>query len=83
MKIVVYPAVDAERFTSLQAAAPGAQWVNAATAALAEAAMPGADAFVGKITPAMLAWAAVSAFTHCAPGAAAWSEVNRSASTAG
>jgi phosphoglycerate dehydrogenase-like enzyme len=55
MKIVVYPAVDAERLTSLQAAAPGAQWVNAATAALAEAAMPGADAFVGKITPAMLA----------------------------
>jgi phosphoglycerate dehydrogenase-like enzyme len=55
MKIVVYPAVDAERLESFQAAAPAAEWVNAATAGLAEAAMLGADAFVGKITPAMLA----------------------------
>ena len=55
MKIVIYPAVEPDRLTALQAAAPGADWVNAATAAEAEAAMPGADAFLGKITPAMLA----------------------------
>src|SRR5271169_1807048 len=55
MKIVIFPAVEPVRFRSLVAAAPAAEWVNAATAGLAEAAMPGADAFVGKITPAMLA----------------------------
>ena len=33
MKLVIYPAVDAERLTALQAAAPEAEWVNAATAA--------------------------------------------------
>jgi phosphoglycerate dehydrogenase-like enzyme len=55
MKIVVSPAVDAERYSALQAAAPAAEWVNAASTAEAEAAMPGADALVGKITPAMLA----------------------------
>jgi phosphoglycerate dehydrogenase-like enzyme len=54
MKIVMYPAVESDRFEALQAAAPKAQWVNAATAAEAEAAMPGADALLGKITPAML-----------------------------
>jgi phosphoglycerate dehydrogenase-like enzyme len=54
MKIVIYPAVDAERLGSLKAAAPQAEWVNAATVQDAETAMPGAPAFVGKITPAML-----------------------------
>ena len=55
MKLVIYPAVEPDRLQALLAAAPGAEIVNAATAAQAEAAMPGADAFVGKITPAMLA----------------------------
>ena len=55
MKLVIHPAVDPDRFRALQAAAPGAEWVNAADAAEAEAAMPGADALMGKITPAMLA----------------------------
>jgi phosphoglycerate dehydrogenase-like enzyme len=55
MKIVIYPAVEPDRFQTLKAAAPQAEWVNAAGAAEAAAAMPGADALVGKITPAMLA----------------------------
>jgi phosphoglycerate dehydrogenase-like enzyme len=55
MKLVIYPAVEPERLRALQSKAPGAEWVNAAAAADAEAAMPGADAVVGKITPAMLA----------------------------
>jgi len=55
MKFVIHPAVDAARLLALQSAAPGAEWVNAATAGDAESAMPGADAFVGKITRALLA----------------------------
>src|SRR5947209_1844794 len=55
MKIVIHPAVEPERLDALLAAAPGAELVNASTAARALAAMPGADAFLGKITPTMLA----------------------------
>jgi phosphoglycerate dehydrogenase-like enzyme len=55
MKLVIYPAIEPERLEALRAAAPAAEWVNAREAAEAEAAMPGADAVVGKITPAMLA----------------------------
>jgi phosphoglycerate dehydrogenase-like enzyme len=55
MKLVIYPAVEPDRLQALMAAAPGARWVNAREAAEAEAAMPGADALVGKITSAMLA----------------------------
>jgi phosphoglycerate dehydrogenase-like enzyme len=55
MKLVVYPAVELDRVELLQAAAPGADWVVAAMATEAEAAMPGTDGFLGKITPAMLA----------------------------
>jgi phosphoglycerate dehydrogenase-like enzyme len=55
MKIVIYPAVEPDRFAALQAAAPRAEWVNASQVHAAEEAMPGTDAFVGKITPAMLA----------------------------
>ncbi|HEX8202963.1 MAG TPA: D-2-hydroxyacid dehydrogenase [Isosphaeraceae bacterium] len=40
---------------ALQAEAPDAEWVNAADPAEALAAMPGADAFLGKITPELLA----------------------------
>jgi phosphoglycerate dehydrogenase-like enzyme len=54
MKIVIHPAVDEERWEALQKVVPGAEWVNAATAAEAEAEVPGADALLGKITPAML-----------------------------
>lgn len=55
MKIVIYPAVETDRFEALQAAAPQAEWVNASDAAEARAAMLGADALLGKITPEMLA----------------------------
>ncbi len=55
MKLVIYPAVEADRLHSLRSAAPSAEWVNAATESEAIAAMPGADALLGKITPAMLA----------------------------
>jgi len=55
MKLVIHPAVDPDRFHALRAAAPGAEWVNADNAGEAIAAMPGADAFIGKIAPAMLA----------------------------
>ena len=55
MKIVIHPAVDHDRLASLQRAAPGASWVNAATPDKAVDAMPGADGFLGKITPEMLA----------------------------
>ncbi len=55
MKIVIHPAVDSDRLTGLKTEAPQVEWVNAETAAEAEAAMPGAEALLGKITPAMLA----------------------------
>jgi phosphoglycerate dehydrogenase-like enzyme len=55
MKIVIYPGVEADRLWALQAAALGAEFVNAETAAAAEGAMAGADGFIGKITPGMLA----------------------------
>jgi phosphoglycerate dehydrogenase-like enzyme len=55
MKLVIHPAVELERWEALRASAPGAEWVNATTEQEAEEAMPGTDAFLGKITPAMLA----------------------------
>jgi phosphoglycerate dehydrogenase-like enzyme len=55
MKLVIHPAVESERLNALRAAAPGADWVNAADESQAVAAMPGADAVIGKLTPAMLA----------------------------
>src|SRR6516165_3457574 len=55
MKFVIYPAVEPDRLEALKAAAPKAQWVNAPTTEEAEAAMPRTDAFLGKITPGMLA----------------------------
>lgn len=55
MKFLIYPALDPERLAALQTEAPDADWVNAASPAEAEAAIPGADAFLGKISPAMLA----------------------------
>lgn len=54
MKLVIHPAVESERQDAFRRAAPGAEWVNAATPAEAVEAMPGADGFLGKITPEML-----------------------------
>lgn len=54
LKFVIYPAVEPERLAALKSAAPEAQFVNAGDAAEALAAMPGADALLGKITPPLL-----------------------------
>lgn len=55
MKFVIHPAVEPDRLAALQAAAPAAEWVNARNESEALPAMPEADAFLGKITPALLA----------------------------
>lgn len=55
MKLVIHPAVEPDRLAAFEAAAPGAQLVNAVDAATALAAIPDADAFIGKITPELLA----------------------------
>ena len=55
MKFVIYPAIDSGRLAVLRAEAPTADWVNADSADAAEAAIVGADAFLGKITPEVLA----------------------------
>jgi phosphoglycerate dehydrogenase-like enzyme len=55
MKFVIHPAIDSDRLAVLAAAAPAAEWINAGDPAAAENAMTGADAFLGKITPALLA----------------------------
>ncbi len=55
MKIVIHPAIEPDRLAALRTEAPKAEWVNAATKDEALAAMPGADAFLGKITPDLLA----------------------------
>jgi phosphoglycerate dehydrogenase-like enzyme len=55
MKIVIHPAVEPERLNVLRAVVPGAEWVNAHDPATARGAMPGAHAFLGKITPELLA----------------------------
>src|SRR5262249_23652973 len=52
--LVVCPAVEAERLALLEAGSPELRVVNAATENAALAAMPAADAFFGKITPALL-----------------------------
>jgi phosphoglycerate dehydrogenase-like enzyme len=57
MKIVVHPAVEPERLAALRGAAPEAEFVNAATREEAASAIVGADAFLGKITPHVLAQA--------------------------
>jgi len=55
MKIVIHPAVGLNRLTSLMEAAPDAVFIDTEDEAAAIEAMPGADAVLGKITPAMLA----------------------------
>jgi phosphoglycerate dehydrogenase-like enzyme len=54
-RIVIHPAIDEGRLARLCSAAPGAEFVNAASADEALAAIPRADAFLGKITPGLLA----------------------------
>lgn len=67
MKLVIHPAVEPDRLAALQAAAPDAEWVNALTREVAEAAIADADGYLGKITPELLARAGrlrwVQAFT--------------------
>jgi phosphoglycerate dehydrogenase-like enzyme len=55
MKLVIHPAVEAERLSKVQAAAGPMAVVNAATEVEAAQAIGDADAFFGKITPALLA----------------------------
>src|SRR5258708_139509 len=55
MKLVIHPPVEPERLAALRASAPNAEWVNAPDQETALAAIPGADAFLGKITPEILA----------------------------
>jgi phosphoglycerate dehydrogenase-like enzyme len=55
MKAIVHPPVDPARLDRLQAAAPGVRFVNAADGAEAAREVPDADAFLGKITPPVLA----------------------------
>ena len=55
MRFVVWPAVEPERLDAFKAAAPSAEWVNARDADEAGAAVVGADAFLGKVTPGVLA----------------------------
>jgi phosphoglycerate dehydrogenase-like enzyme len=55
MKLVIHPAIDAERLAALAVAVPGATFVNARDETSALAAIPGADGFLGKITPELLA----------------------------
>jgi phosphoglycerate dehydrogenase-like enzyme len=55
MKLVIHPPIDRDRLASLKGTAPSAEWVNAGDPAAALAAIAGADAFLGKITPELLA----------------------------
>src|SRR5579883_738192 len=55
MKLVIHPPVDLERLRAIRAAAGPMQVVNAADEAEAVRALVDADAFFGKLTPAMRA----------------------------
>ncbi len=55
LQLVLHPAVESERLKAIVEAAQPMAVVNAATADDALAAMPGADAFFGKLTPTLLA----------------------------
>src|SRR5262249_670084 len=51
MKLVIYPAVEAERLRALEDVAAGAEFVNAGTVGEGGGALAGgADAFIGKIS---------------------------------
>jgi phosphoglycerate dehydrogenase-like enzyme len=55
MKLVMYPAVEPERFGRIAAAAQAMQVVNAVSSDEALAEIATADAFFGKLTPELLA----------------------------
>jgi phosphoglycerate dehydrogenase-like enzyme len=55
MKLVLFPAVDHERFARIRAAATPLDVVNATTVEQALVAIESADAFFGKLTPVLLA----------------------------
>jgi phosphoglycerate dehydrogenase-like enzyme len=55
MKLVIHPPVEAARLARIQAAAGAMSVVNAGSESEAAAAVGDADAFFGKITPALLA----------------------------
>lgn len=55
MKLVIHPPVDAERLKKIVTAADRMMVVNAADEAVAVEQIADADAFFGKVTPAMLA----------------------------
>ena len=57
MKIVIHPAIEADRLDRLRLAAGSTpvEWANAITPDAARAAMGGADALLGKVTPDLLA----------------------------
>jgi phosphoglycerate dehydrogenase-like enzyme len=55
MKLVIHPPVESARLAKIREAAGGAQVVNAATEEEAREEIADADAFLGKITPGVLA----------------------------
>jgi len=55
MKFVIHPAIEPERLDVLRQQAPTAEWVNANDQATARDSIVGADAFLGKVTPELLA----------------------------
>lgn len=55
MKLVIFPAVDDERFLRIQQAVYAAEIINAADTAEAQRQIVDADAFFGKLTPQLLA----------------------------
>ncbi|WP_166825552.1 D-2-hydroxyacid dehydrogenase [Thalassoroseus pseudoceratinae] len=57
MKLVIWPAVDADRLMHIQQAAGNCEVVNASSEEEAEAAITNADGFFGKLTPQLLSHA--------------------------
>jgi phosphoglycerate dehydrogenase-like enzyme len=55
LKLLIHPAIEAERLSAVRAVAPGLEVVNAAEAAQARDAIGDANAFFGKLTPDLLA----------------------------
>lgn len=55
LRIVILPAIDEERLARLRETAPDVEFVNAGNIEEAALAMPSADAFLGKMTPELLA----------------------------
>ena len=54
LKLLIHPAIEAERLAALRAAATELEIVNAGDAAQARAAIEDADAFFGKLMPDLL-----------------------------